>query len=104
MIQQKKFTYGRNIGKVTGTQNPALRTVPQLQIALCDQEDIVGLLVVVETGSIRDGGTTLENRHETIGLLRGGQDAEDTLAAGNGDALALELRDGVGHPLGGGLI
>jgi hypothetical protein len=64
----------------------------------------MSLLVIVEAGGIRDRGTALKNRHETIGLLGGGQDAEDTLAAGNGDALALELRDGVGHPLRGGLI
>ena len=57
----------------------------------------MGMVVVVESGSIGKDSTACEYGHQTPGLLSGGQNPEDSFAAGDGDALTLQLRDGIGH-------
>jgi hypothetical protein len=64
----------------------------------------VRLVVVVKSGGIRESSTALEDGHQAIGLLGGGKDTEDAFATGDGDALSLKLRDGIGHTIRGRLI
>lgn len=58
----------------------------------------------VEAGRVGQDGVRGEDGKGIIGLLGGGEDAEDALAAGYRDALALELRDQVGAALAGRLV
>lgn len=55
----------------------------------------MGLGVPVEAGGVGEDGAAGEDGDAAVGLLGGGEDAEDALAAGDGDALALELVDNV---------
>jgi hypothetical protein len=49
----------------------------------------VGVVVVVKSRRVGEDRAALEDGHEAICLLGGGEDAECAFAAGNGDALAL---------------
>lgn len=51
--------------------------------------------VPVEARCIGEHGATGEDSNASIGLLGRGKDAEDAFAAGDGDALTLELIDDV---------
>lgn len=57
--------------------------------------------VPVEAGGVGQHSAAGEDGYAALGLFRGGEDAENALAAGDGDALALELVDDVGAPLVG---
>lgn len=57
------------------------------------------LCVPMEARGIREHRAAGEDGDASLGLFRRGQDPEDTFAAGDRDALALELVDDVARPL-----
>lgn len=56
----------------------------------------MSFIVVMESRCVREHSCTLENGHCSPCLFGGGQDAEHTFTAGDGDAFAFELADDVG--------
>lgn len=94
----RRKTYRRNIGEVARTHDPALVAVPELHEALGGEEDIMGLFVPMKARRIRQHSAAGEDGDAALGLLGRGKDAEDAFAAGDGDALTLELVDDVARP------
>lgn len=69
--------------------------VPEPHIPIGDQKNIVGLLVVVEAGRISIYRVVGENSHGPICLRLRCKDTENTVASGDADPLALQLRNDI---------
>ena len=97
LVQTRK-TYRRDVGKISRPHDSTLIPVPKLQETLAHEKDIVCLLVPVEARRIGQDGGAQEDGHAIASLLLRGEDAENTLAARDGDAFTFELIDDVVRP------